>query len=148
MKCRRCGKELNNSMRCNFCGFDNFEEDNVREISNAEKKFYNGGITIDVGDDEKNYKDRRSDSEYTSYGQSTFINFGGGNAFSNLLWKFINGLFSRNILARIIAGALFILFLAFLFFVALPIFFVALAIGVIVLIVVPKIKHKFFGRRF
>ena len=66
MKCRRCGKELNNSMRCNFCGFDNFEEDNVREMSNAEKKFYNGGVTIDVGDDEKKYKERRSDSDRKS----------------------------------------------------------------------------------
>lgn len=148
MKCRRCSKELNNSMRCNFCGFDNFEKDNVREMSNAEKNFYNGGVTIDVVPDEKNYKDRRSDSEYTSYSQSTFINFGVGNAFLNLLFKFINGLFGGNILARIIAGALFIVFLAFLFFVALPIFFVALAIGVIVLVIVPRIKHKFFGRRF
>ena len=148
MKCRRCGKELNNSTRCNFCGFDNLEKDNVREMSNAEKNFYNGGVTIDVDSEGKNYKDHHSDSERTSYGQSTFINFGGTNIFADLLLRFINGLFGGSILAKIIATALFIVFLAFMFFVALPIFFAALAIGVIVLVIVPRIKNKFFGRRF
>ena len=148
MKCQRCGKELNNSMRCNFCGFDNLEKDSVREMSNAEKNFYNGGVTIDVDSDGKNNKDSHSDYERTSYTQSNFINFGGTNIFFDLLLKFFNGLFSGNILAKIIAMALFIVFLAFMFFVALPIFFAALAVGVIVLIVVPRIKNKFFGRRF
>lgn len=148
MKCRRCGKELGNSMRCNFCGFDNIEDDKVREMSSAEKNFYNGGVTIDVDSDGKNYKDHHSDSEHTSYGQSTFVNFGGSNIFSDLFFKFINGIFSGNIFARIIAGVIFLLVLAFVFFVALPLFFAVLAVGVIVLIIVPRIKNKFFGRRF
>ena len=51
MKCQRCGTELKNSMRCNFCGYDNVEENSVHEMSNAEKNFYNG-VTIDVDSDE------------------------------------------------------------------------------------------------
>lgn len=117
-------------------------------MSKAEKNFYNGGVTIDVDSDGKNYKDRHSDSEHNSYGQSTFVNFGGTNIFSNLLIKFINGIFSGNILSRIIAGVIFLLLLAFVFFVALPLFFAVLAVGIIVLIIVPRIKNKFFGRRF
>ena len=148
MRCQRCGKELNNSARCSFCGFDNLEDDSVREMSNAEKNFYNGGVTIDVDSDGKGYKERRSDSERTSYGQSTFINFGGTNFFSDILLKFVHGLFSGNIFARIIAGVLFLLTMAFVFFVALPIFFVVLAVVIIALVIVPRIKHKFFGRRF
>ncbi len=145
MKCQRCGKELKNSMRCNFCGYDNVEENSVHEMSNAEKNFYNG-VTIDVDSDEKNYKDNRNDSSYTSYGQSTF-NFSGG-MLSNLILKLINGIFSGSIIAKIIAGIIFLGFAAFMFFVALPIFFVLIAAGVVWLIIFPRIKNKFFGRRF
>ena len=147
MKCRRCGKELNNSMRCNFCGFDNFEKDTVREMSNVEKNFYNGGVTIDVDSDGKDYKDHRSNSERNSYGQSTFINFG-SSLFSDILLKFVNGIFSGSIFAKIIAVILFLVAMAFVFFVALPLFFVLLTVGLIVLVFIPRIRNKFFGRRF
>ncbi|MBQ9487386.1 MAG: hypothetical protein IJU91_06260 [Selenomonadaceae bacterium] len=144
MKCRRCGKEINNSTRCSFCGYDNFEESNVREMSSAEKNFYNG-VTIDVSSDGKSYNDRR-ENDYTSY-QSTYVNFGGTNILFNLLSKLIGGLFKGSLLAKIIAGVIFLAFAAFMFFVALPIFFVLVAGAVVVLIVVPYIKNKFFGRR-
>lgn len=146
MKCQRCGKELRNSMKCNFCGYDNIEENNVHEMSNVEKNFYNG-VTIDVDSNEKSYKNQRTDSDYTSYGQSTFVNFGGG-ILSNLLMKLINGIFGGSILAKIIAGIIFLAFAAFMFFVALPIFFVIIAAGMIWLFIYPRIKNKFFGRRF
>ena len=58
MKCQRCGKELKNSARCSFCGF----EENVREMSNAEKNFYEG-VTIDVDSNGKNYH-RNTNSDY------------------------------------------------------------------------------------
>lgn len=139
MKCQRCGKELKNSARCSFCGY----EENVREMSNAEKNFYNG-VTIDVDSGEKNYH-RHNDSEYDSYG-ATFINFGGTNPLITLLFRLINGIFGGSLLAKIIAGVLFIVFAAFMFFVALPIFFVVIAVGIFVLVIVPRIKNKFRGR--
>lgn len=144
MKCRRCGKEINNSTRCSFCGYDNVEESNVREMSSAEKNFYNG-VTIDVSSDGKSYNDRRED-DYTSY-QSTYVNFGGSNILFNLLSKLIGGLFKGSLLAKIIAVIVFLAFAAFMFFVALPIFFALVAGAVVVLVVVPYIKNKFFGRR-
>lgn len=144
MKCRRCGKEIPNSMRCSFCGYDNVEENSVREMSSAEKNFYNG-VTIDVSSDGKSYSDRR-ENEYTNY-QSTFSNLGISNILFNLLSKFIGGLFRGSLLAKILAVAIFLAFAAFMFFVALPIFFVLVAGAVIVLVVVPYIKNRFFGRR-
>ena len=144
MKCRRCGKEINNSTRCSFCGYDNIEENNVREMSKAEKNFYNG-VTIDVSSDGKSYSDRRED-EYTSY-QSTYMNFGGSNILLSLLSKFIGGLFRGSLLAKIIAVVIFLAFAAFMFFVALPIFFVLVAGAVVFFIVVPYIKNRFFGRK-
>ena len=145
VKCQRCGKELGNSTRCNFCGYNNIEDYNVREMSNAEKKFYNG-VTIDVDSGDNNRSYNRTDSEYTSY-QSTYVNYGGG-IFSNLLAKLIHGIFSGSIVAKIIAGIIFLAFAAFMFFVALPIFFTLIAIGIIVLIIFPRVKSKFWGRRF
>ena len=138
MKCRRCGKELKNSARCSFCGY----EENVREMSSAEKNFYDG-VTIDVDSGGKNYH-RHNDSEYDSYG-TTFINFG-TNPLVTLLLRLINGIFGGSLIAKIIAGVLFIAFAAFMFFVALPIFFVVIAIGFFVLVIVPLIKNKFRGR--
>lgn len=140
MKCRRCGKELKNSARCSFCGY----EENVREMSSAEKNFYNG-VTIDLDQNGKS-NNRHSASDYDSYG-ATFVNFGGTNPLITLLLRLINGLFGGSLLAKIIAGVLFIAFAAFMFFVALPIFFVVIAVGIFILIILPRIKNKFFGRR-
>ena len=134
MKCRRCGKELKNSTRCKFCGY----EENVREMSNAEKNFYDG-VTIDVGLNEKSYN-RHTNSDY----EPTFINV---SPLTTLLLRLINGIFGGSLLAKIIAGVLFIAFAAFMFFVALPIFFVVIAAGIFVLVILPHIKHKIFGRR-
>lgn len=139
MKCRRCGKELKNSTRCKFCGY----EENVREMSNAEKNFYDG-VTIDVDSNGKSYH-RNTNSEYDSY-SSTFVNFGGTNFLTTLLFRLINGIFGGSLLAKILAGVLFIAFAAFMFFVALPIFFVVIAVGIFVLVIVPRIKNKFRGR--
>ena len=140
MKCQRCGKELKNSARCSFCGF----EENVREMSSAEKIFYDG-VTIDVEPNGKNYN-RHTNSNYADY-EPTFINFGGTNSLMTLLLRLINGIFGGSLLAKILAGVLFIAFAAFMFFVALPIFFVVIAVVIFVLVIVPRIKYKFFGRK-
>ena len=142
MKCQRCGKEMGNSNRCSFCGFENFEEKNVREMSRAEKNFYNG-VTIDVSDNEKS-DEHKFNSEYTVHSQGTYTY--GDNFFFNLLDKFIGALFRGNILAKVIAGLIFLAILAFLFFVALPIFFVMMAVVFVALILVPRIKNRFRGR--
>ena len=150
MKCQRCGKELKNSTRCNFCGYENFESDNVREMSNAERNFYDG-LTIDADVDEKEYKSRRTDSDYNSYWQRTSTNFGtfgtAGTIF-NLVANLFNGIFNGSIFAKIIAALIFLAFAAFMFFVALPLFFVIIAASFLTLIIFPRIKNKFFGRRF
>ena len=143
MKCKRCGKELGSSTRCNFCGFENLESDNVREMSNAEKNFYNG-LTIDVNSNGES-GDRKNNSEYTTYTQGTFV-FGNGNILFTLLTKFFKALFSGNIFARLVAGIFMLAVAAFMFFVALPIFFVLIAATVIGLIIFPRIKNKFRRR--
>jgi len=144
MKCTRCGKELGSSTRCSFCGFENLESDNVREMSNAEKNFYNG-LTIDVNSDGTGGNDRKTNSEYTTYTQGTFV-FGNGNILFTLLAKFLNALFGGNIFARFVTGILMLAVAAFMFFVALPIFFVVIAAAVIGLVIFPRIKNKFRGR--
>ena len=143
MKCMRCGKELENTTRCNFCGFENFESDNVREMSESEKRFYNG-LTIDVNSNGDG-GERKTNSDYTTYTQRTFV-FGGGNILFALLEKFIGALFGGNILARLVTGILLLAIAAFIFFVALPIFFVIIALAVIGLVIVPRIKNKFRRR--
>lgn len=117
MQCQRCGKDLGNSARCSFCGFEN-SEGNVREMSGAEKNFYRG-VTIDLSEDsQKNYRTR-----------TTSANVGGG-FFSRLFEKFIRGLMNNNLLAKIIAGLIFVALAGIFFFVALPIMFFMLALGI------------------
>ena len=146
MQCKRCGKELENSTRCNFCGFENPVEGNVREMSRTEKNFYNG-ITIDAGGEEKNSSQNRNYnfgggnfSQRTTY--INFGNFGGGGFFSRLFEKFLRGLLNNNLLAKIIAGLIFIALFGILFFAALPIMFFMFALG-IGLFLYAKFTNKF-----
>ena len=147
MKCQRCGKELKNSSRCSFCGYENFESENVREMSSAEKNFYNG-LTIDADADEKNYRSHKTYSDYTSYSYKTYTNFGTTGTLFNLLGNFLMGGFANSsILTKILIVLAFLAFAAFMFFVALPIFFVLIIAGFVTLVIFPRIKNKFFGRR-
>ena len=143
MKCKRCGKELEKSTRCNFCGFENFESENVREMSNAEKNFYNG-VTIDVNSNGES-GERKNNSEYTTYTQGTFV-FGNGNILFTLFTKFLNALLNGNIVSRIVTGILLLAVAAFMFFVALPILFVVIAAAVIGIVILPRLKNKFKRR--
>ena len=134
MLCRRCGKDLGNSLRCTFCGYEN-TEGNVREMTRTEKTFFNG-VTIDAGSadgryDETSRSQRRGGYEYTTRG--TYVNFTGSNIFTRAVGSFLRALLNGSRLAQIGAILIGIAFGALMFFVALPILFVMLAIGLALL---------------
>ena len=103
-------------------------EGNVREMTRTEKNFFNG-VTIDVGSTqgssseenfrEQNYQTRRV---YVSYGSSNF--------FTRLVGSFVRALLNGNRLAQIGAFLIGLAFAALMFFVALPILFFLLALGI------------------
>ncbi len=142
MQCRRCGKELGDSMRCTFCGYVN-TEGNVREMTRTEKKFFNG-VTIDAGTtgghaNDEDFREQRRNYEYTT--RRTYVNFGGGTSFlGRIASSFVRGLMNGNRLAQIAAILIGVAFMGLMFFVALPILFVMLAIGIALIIL-----SKFFG---
>lgn len=138
MQCRRCGKELGNSMRCTFCGYVN-TEGNVREMTRTEKNFFYG-VTIDAGSTdeqarEENFREPKKNYDYST--RRTYINFGSTSLLSRVVGSFIRALMDGSTLAKIAAIFIGIAFAALMFFVALPILFVMLAIG-IALIVLAK----------
>lgn len=139
MQCRRCGKELGNSMRCTFCGYVN-SEGNVREMTRTEKNLFNG-VTIDADSTdgqarEENPRENRRNYDYSA--RRTYINYGGSSFFSRIAGSFVRALLNGNRLAQIAAILIGVAFAALMFFVALPILFVMLAIG-IALIALAKI---------
>lgn len=124
MKCQRCGKNLGDSSKCNFCGFEN-SAGNVREMTRTERNFYNG-LTIDLSEPENNSRNK-------NYNR-TYINLNGGGFFSRIFEKFIVGLLNNNLLAKIAGILIFVAFAALMFFIALPILFFILALGIALLI--------------
>ncbi|MBR4904125.1 MAG: hypothetical protein IKZ53_05600 [Selenomonadaceae bacterium] len=140
MQCRRCGKELGNSMRCTFCGYVN-TEGNVREMTRTEKNFFNG-VTIDADSTdgqgrEEAFREQRKAQDTT---RRTYINYGTSNIFSRLISSFIRALINGSRLAQIAAILIGVAFAALMFFIALPILFVLLAIG-LALVVLAKISR-------
>ena len=133
MKCQRCGKDLGGESKCIFCGFENVVEGNVREMSRAEKNFYDG-VTIDTDENFNSHKNSKYDRAY--------IHLGNSGIFSNLFGKFIFGLMNNNLLAKIAAILILIAFSVLMFFIALPILFFVLALG-IALYVYAKFTKKF-----
>lgn len=125
MNCRRCGKELRGSMKCEFCGFENVEG-NVREMTRTEKNFYDG-VTID--EDGTSYEDRRQSGKNFKTGR-TYINLGETGIFSRLFGKFLTALISGNTLAKIAVTLIFIAFAALMFFIAVPLVFFLIALGI------------------
>ena len=127
MQCRRCGKDLGSSMRCAACGYEN-TEGNVREMTRTEKTFFNG-VTIDAdsaeGRSEETYRQQRN---YDT--RRTYISFGGSNIFTRAIGSFIRALLGGNRLAQVAAVLIGFALAALMFFVALPIIFITLAIGI------------------
>lgn len=138
MKCHRCGKELEGGAKCIFCGYEN-SEGNVREMTSAEKNFYNG-VTIESGENFKNENFNQSGRKFRA--DRIHINLGNGGIFSSLLGKFIGGLMNNSLLAKIAAILIGIAFAALMFFIALPILFFVLALG-IALFIYAKFTGKF-----
>lgn len=131
MQCRRCGKELTGSMRCPFCGYEN-TEGNVREMTRTEKNLFRG-VTIDAGStdgrtSEENFSNQRRSYDYGT--RRTYINFDESNIFVRAVGAFVRALINGNRLAQIAAILIGIAFAALMFFIALPILFVLLAIGI------------------
>lgn len=133
MQCRRCGKELGNSMRCTFCGYEN-SEGNVRELTRTEKNFFNG-VTIDADSQE----DRSSEENFQRQGRTydfstrrTYVNFGGSNIFTRAVLSFARAVMNGNRLAQFAATLIIVAIAALTLFVALPIIFVILAIGIVI----------------
>ena len=111
-------------------------EGRVREMTRTEKNFFNG-VTIDAdstaggGSSEENFR-----AYGKSYGQrtrTTYVSYGGSNIFTRLLGSFARALLNGNRLAQIAAFIIGLAFAALMFFVALPIMFVLLAIGLALL---------------
>lgn len=134
MQCRRCGKDLGNSGRCNFCGYQN-TEGNVREMTRTEKNFFKG-VTIEAGADDSRSSEEKFGNDRRGYNYSartTYVNFGGSNIFMRIIGSFIRALLNGNRPAQIAATLICVAFGALMFFVALPILFVILAIGLALL---------------
>lgn len=136
MQCRRCGKDLGNSMRCVFCGYEN-TEGNVRELTRTEKNFFDG-LTIDAGStgeqaEETAHNQQRRNYNYSTRG--TYINFTDSNIFTRAVGSFVRALINGNRLAQIAAILIGVAFAALMFFIALPILFVLLAIGITLLVI-------------
>lgn len=135
MQCQRCGKELGDSARCSFCGYDD-KEGNVREMTTAEKNFYDG-VTIDTGEnEEKNYSGSNSYSNknYSGFSRRTIYISDDSSFFSKIIGKLFDGLLNNSTISKI-AVTLIVLALSLLtLFVAVPIIFIILALGIAILI--------------
>ncbi len=135
MQCRRCGKDLGNSMRCVFCGYEN-TEGNVRELTRTERNFYRG-VTIDAGEDsgrinDETFREQRRSYEFNT--RRTYINFDDTNILGRAVGSFVRALLNGSRLAQIAAILIGLAFAALMFFIALPILFILLAIGIALLV--------------
>lgn len=135
MQCRRCGKELGNSGRCSFCGYDNLEG-NVREMTSMEKNCYDG-LTIDTGEtadqnsnESNSYRRKTNQSAYQNFSRRTIYTSSSNGIFARLIDKFLFGLMNNKLVAKIALTLIGVALAALMFFVALPILFFMLAIGI------------------
>jgi len=113
-------------MRCSFCGYEN-SEGNVREMTRTEKNFFDGvTIDADTGEEEFRRENFTGDNFRT---RRAYVNFSGSNIFTRMIGSFARALLNGNRLAQIAATLILIAFGALTFFIALPILFVLLAIG-------------------
>lgn len=128
MQCRRCGKDLGSSMRCTACGYEN-TEGNVREMTNTEKTFFNG-VTIDANGENERSEDNFSQKRKYYGARGTYVSFGGSNIFTRAIGSFIRALLGGNRLAQVAAVLIGFALAALMFFVALPIIFITLAVGI------------------
>lgn len=118
------------------------EEGNVREMTRAEKNFYNG-VTIDASSTDSSSSEenfRAYNKRYNYSTRSTYINVSGSNIFTRAIGSFFRALLNGNRLAQIAACLIGLALAALIIFVALPIVFVLLAVG-IALVALAKISR-------
>ena len=110
-------------------------EGNVREMTRTEKKFFNG-VTIDADSTDGRYYEEDFRSQRRSYNSNTRKTYviDSSNIFTRLIGSFIRGIINGNLLARVAAILIGIAFAALMFFIALPILFIILAIGIALLV--------------
>ena len=135
MQCRRCGKELGNFSRCEFCGYDNVEG-NVREMTSTEKNCYDG-VTIETGEnsaqDSAEYNSYKRKTNYNpnyNFSRRTIYTSSNQGIFSRIVDKILFGLINNEPIAKIAVTLITVAVAALMFFVALPILFLILAIGI------------------
>ena len=140
MQCRRCGKELGGSSRCNFCGYDNVEG-NVREMTNSERNFYDG-VTIDADENsepnsfkQNPYKHRTTYTTRQNFSRRSFYTSSGHGFLSRIVDKLLFGLANNKLVAKIAVTLISVALAALMFFVAVPILFLILAIGIALLVI-------------
>ena len=101
---------------------------NVREMTRTEKNFYRG-VTIDAGStDGSSEENFRREKKYST--RTAYVSFGGSNFFTRLLGSFLTALLKGNRLAQIGAFLIGLALAALAFFVAVPILFFLLALGI------------------
>ena len=135
MQCQRCGKELGDSARCTFCGYDN-TVGSVREMSAAEKNFYDG-VTIDASEnEEKNSSGSNSysDKNYSGFSRRTIYISDDSSFFSRIIGKLFDGLLNNSTISKIAVSLIVIAISLLTLFVAVPIIFIILALGIALLI--------------
>ncbi|MBR4382281.1 MAG: hypothetical protein IKP64_01860 [Selenomonadaceae bacterium] len=142
MQCRRCGKELGNSLKCTFCGYEN-TEGNVRDLTRTEKHFFDGE-TIDVGSidgqsQQEDFRDRRR-YDYDFSTRRTFVHVDSGGIFSRAMGWILREWLGGNKLVKVAVTLILVAFAALMMFVALPIIFVILAAGIVILTLLNKFR--------
>ena len=110
-------------------------EGNVREMTRTEKKFFNG-VTIDADSTEGGRSSEENFREYnfnTRKTYKTYVSYSNSNIFMRLLGSFVRAVLNGNRLAQIGALLIGLAFAALMFFIALPVLFIVLAIGLALL---------------
>ena len=110
-------------------------EGNVREMTRTEKKFFNG-VTIDAdstdgGKSEENFRAYNKNYGYKT--RTAYVNVGDSNIFTRAIGSFVRAVLNGNRLAQIAACLIGLAFAALMFFVAIPIVFFFLAVGLALL---------------
>ena len=105
-------------------------EGNVRVMTRTEKKFFNG-VTIDADSTEGgSYKEDFQSQRRYKAGKTYVVD--NSNIFTRLIASFVRALINGNRLARIAGVLIGVAFFGLMFFVALPILFILLAIGIVI----------------
>ena len=104
---------------------------NVREMTRTEKNFYRG-VTIEAGstDGGSSEENFRREKNYGCKTRTAYVSYGGSNFFTRLLGNFIAALLKGNRPAQIGAFLIGLALAALAFFIALPILFFLLALGI------------------